>query len=201
MHSVGGRIVVASGNAGKLRELSRTLEPLGVELISQAELNVPEAEETGITFVENALLKARHAAQHSGLPAIADDSGLEVPALGGDPGVHSARYSGEGDAGNNAKLLRELDGREGAARDARFYCALVYLRHAADPTPVIALGSWRGRILHAARGEGGFGYDPLFWVPGHDCSAAELAAGEKNRISHRARASAALLQALRAGSA
>jgi XTP/dITP diphosphohydrolase len=201
MHSVGGRIVVASGNAGKLRELSRTLEPLGVELISQGELDIPEAEETGITFVENALLKARHAAQHSGLPAIADDSGLEVPALDGEPGVHSARYSGEGDAGNNAKLLRALDGREGAARDARFYCALVYLRHAADPTPVIALGSWRGRILHAAQGEGGFGYDPLFWVPNHDCSAAELAAGEKNRISHRAEASAALLQALRDGSA
>jgi XTP/dITP diphosphohydrolase len=196
MHSVSGRIVVASGNAGKLRELSRTLEPLGVELISQGELGVPEPEETGITFVENALLKARHAAQHSGLPAIADDSGLEVPALDGAPGVHSARYSGEGDAGNNAKLVRALEGHEGAARDARFYCALVYLRHAADPTPIIALGSWRGRILHAPQGEGGFGYDPLFWVPEHGCSAAQLPGGEKNRISHRAQASTALLQAL-----
>lgn len=192
-----GKVVVASGNAGKVAELSRTLAPLGLELVTQDSLDVPGVAETGCTFVENALIKARNAARHTGLSAIADDSGLEVAALQGAPGVHSARYSGEGDAGNNARLLRALEGVSDAARSARFYCALVLLRHADDPTPVIALGSWRGRILHDARGEGGFGYDPLFWVDSHQCSAAELSREEKNRISHRARASAALLDALR----
>lgn len=197
MQAVSGRTVVASGNAGKVAELSRTLSPLGLELVAQTSLGVPDIAETGATFIENALIKARNAALHTGLPAIADDSGLEVAALHGAPGVHSARYSGEGDAGNIAKLLRALDGIGEAQRNARFYCALVLLRHAEDPTPVLALGSWRGRILGERRGEGGFGYDPLFWVESHQCSAAELPADTKNRISHRARASAALLEALR----
>lgn len=197
MAPLAGKIVVASGNAGKVAELARTLAPLALELVTQDSLGVPEVPETGATFLENALIKARNASRHAGLPAIADDSGLEVSALGGVPGVHSARYSGEGDAGNNAKLLRALDGVTDDQRQARFYCALVLLRHAADPTPVIALGSWRGRILRDCRGEGGFGYDPLFWVDSHRCSAAELPREEKNRISHRGRASAALLEALR----
>ncbi|MEQ8515319.1 MAG: RdgB/HAM1 family non-canonical purine NTP pyrophosphatase [Chromatocurvus sp.] len=196
MRPPGGKIVVASGNAGKVAELSRTLASLALELVTQDSLEVPEAAETGATFVENALIKARNAARHTGLPAIADDSGLEVAALRGAPGVHSARYSGEGDAGNNAKLLRALNGVADDDRGARFYCALVLLRHAHDPTPVIALGSWRGRILHDCRGTAGFGYDPLFWVDSHQCSAAELPREEKNRISHRARASASLLDAL-----
>ncbi|MFN2329197.1 MAG: RdgB/HAM1 family non-canonical purine NTP pyrophosphatase [Chromatocurvus sp.] len=197
MAALAGRVVVASGNAGKVAELSRTLAPLALELITQDSLGVPEVAETGVTFVENALIKARNASRHTGLPAIADDSGLEVSALHGAPGVHSARYSGEGDAGNNAKLLRALAAVDDPARHARFYCALVLLRHADDPTPVIALGSWHGRILRERRGEGGFGYDPLFWVESHQCSAAELQREEKNRISHRGKASIALLDALR----
>lgn len=197
MAALTGKVVVASGNTGKVAELSRTLAPLSLELITQNSLGVPEVAETGATFVENALIKARNASRHTGLPAIADDSGLEVSALQGSPGVHSARYSGEGDAGNNAKLLRALAAVDDPARDARFYCALVLLRHADDPTPVIALGSWHGRILRERRGDGGFGYDPLFWVDSHQCSAAELPQDEKNRISHRGRASIALLDALR----
>lgn len=188
--------MVASGNAGKLIELSRTLAPLALELVTQDSLGVPEVAETGATFVENALIKARNASRHTGLPAIADDSGLEVAALQGAPGVHSARYSGEGDAGNNAKLLRALESVDETGRQARFYCALVLLRHAGDPTPVIALGSWHGRILREVRGDSGFGYDPLFWIDSHQCSAAELPREEKNRISHRGRASMALLDAL-----
>lgn len=197
MAALTGKVVVASGNTGKVAELSRTLAPLSLELITQNSLGVPEVAETRATFVENALIKARNASRHTGLPAIADDSGLEVSALQGSPGVHSARYSGEGDAGNNAKLLRALAAVDDPARDARFYCALVLLRHADDPTPVIALGSWHGRILRERRGDGGFGYDPLFWVDSHQCSAAELPQDEKNRISHRGRASIALLDALR----
>ncbi len=197
MAALAGRVVVASGNAGKVGELARTLAPLSLELVTQDRLGVAEVAETGATFVENALIKARNASRHTGLPAIADDSGLEVAVLSGAPGVHSARYSGEGDAGNNAKLLRALAAVDDTQRQARFYCALVLLRHADDPTPVIALGSWRGRILRACRGEGGFGYDPLFWVDSHQCSAAELPRDEKNRISHRGKASLALLDALR----
>ena len=189
-------IVLASGNAGKLAELQRILAPLGVTLRPQSDYRVPEVEETGLTFVENALLKARAAAIHSGLPAIADDSGLEVDALQGAPGIHSARYAEGGDAANNAKLLEALDGVPESGRTARYQCVLVYLRHPADPTPLICNGSWEGRILAAPRGDGGFGYDPLFWVPECGCSAAELDAAEKNRISHRARASAAMLEAL-----
>ncbi|MFV8818837.1 RdgB/HAM1 family non-canonical purine NTP pyrophosphatase [Haliea sp. E17] len=190
-------IVLASGNAGKLRELGRILEPLGVSLRAQSDFEVPEVPEDGLSFVENAIIKARAACQYTGLPAIADDSGLEVDYLNGAPGIHSARYSGEGDAGNNAKLLQALDGVPEDARSARFQCVLVYMRHAADPMPLVCQASWEGRILTAPRGEQGFGYDPLFYVPGQDCSSAELDRELKNRISHRARASALLLEALR----
>lgn len=189
-------VVLASGNAGKLKELDRILQPLGMQLKSQAEFNVPEVAEDGLSFVENAIIKARAAALHSGRPAISDDSGLEVDYLMGAPGIHSARYSGEGDAGNNARLLRELEGVPEEQRTARFQCVLVYMRHAMDPTPLVCQGSWEGRILFAEQGENGFGYDPLFYVPGHDCSSAELPSGLKNRISHRANASALLLEAL-----
>ncbi len=194
------RVVLASGNRGKVAELQAVLEPAGLVVEPQSDHGVPEAEEPAPTFVENALLKARNAAAHSGLPAIADDSGLEVARLGGAPGVRSARYAGADgdDAANNARLLRELDGRPEEERDARFVCVLVYLRHAEDPVPIIAEGHWPGRILTAPQGEGGFGYDPLFLVPEHGCSAAELSAAEKNRISHRGRALEALLARLRA---
>lgn len=191
-------VVLASGNRAKLAELAGTLAPLGVQLKPQGDFGVPEVAETGLTFVENAILKARAAAGHSGLPAIADDSGLEVDCLGGAPGIHSARYSGKGDAENNARLLAELKEIPRQQRTARFQCVIVYMRHALDPTPVICQASWEGRILDEPRGEGGFGYDPLFWVPDHQCSAAELAPDIKNRISHRARASALLLEALAA---
>lgn len=190
------QVVLASGNAGKLRELHRILLPLGVDLRSQAEFDVPDVDETGLTFVENALLKARAAAKHTGLPAIADDSGLEVDHLRGAPGIHSARFSGEGDEGNNRKLLAVLAGVPDEQRTARYQCVLVYLRHAEDPVPIICQGSWEGRILEAPAGDGGFGYDPLFFVPEFNCSAAELDPSVKNRVSHRAIASAALLEAL-----
>lgn len=190
-------VVLASGNAGKLRELGRVLSPLGVELKSQAEFAVPEVEENGLSFVENAIIKARAAAQHSGLPAIADDSGLEVDYLQGAPGIYSARYSGQGDAGNNQKLLEALSDVPEQQRGARFQCVLVYMRHGADPTPLVCQASWEGRILIQPRGEQGFGYDPLFYVPDQQCSSAELPSEVKNRISHRARASVLLLEALR----
>jgi XTP/dITP diphosphohydrolase len=190
-------IVLASGNAGKLRELARILAPLEVALKSQAEFNVPEVEETGLSFVENAIIKARAAAEHSGLPAIADDSGLEVDYLQGAPGIHSARYSGMGDVANNSKLLAELGDLPDLQRSARFQCVLVYLRHALDPTPLVCQASWEGRILFEPRGDNGFGYDPLFYLPDYNCSSAELAPEVKNRISHRAKASARLLEALR----
>lgn len=192
-------VVLASGNAGKLRELNRILAPLDMELRSQADFDVPEVPEDGLSFVENAIIKARAAAGHSGLPAIADDSGIEVDYLNGAPGIHSARYSGDGDAANNAKLLAALDGVPDKQRSARFRCVLVYMRHALDPTPIVCTGSWEGRILHTLQGEQGFGYDPLFYVPDQGCSSAELAPELKNRISHRARASALLLEALQQG--
>ncbi len=193
------RIVLATNNAGKARELNALLEPLGVEVVPQTYFDTPEVAETGLTFVENALIKARHAADHTGLPAIADDSGLEVDALNGAPGIYSARYAGEpgDDAANNRKLLAALAGVDEAARTARFQCVAVFMRHAADPVPVICSGSWEGRILEAPRGAGGFGYDPLFLVPDRQCASAELAAGEKNRISHRARALNELVARLR----
>ena len=191
------RVVLASGNTGKLEELQRILSSLPMTLVSQSEFQVPEVAETGLTFVENALIKARAACQHTGLPAIADDSGLEVDYLAGEPGIHSARYSGEGDAGNNRRLLTELAAAPADQRSARFQCVLVYLRHAHDPVPVICQGSWEGEILFEPRGQNGFGYDPLFYIPALNCSSAELSSDRKNTLSHRAIASAALLEALR----
>ncbi|MEE4175464.1 MAG: RdgB/HAM1 family non-canonical purine NTP pyrophosphatase [Xanthomonadales bacterium] len=190
-------LVLASGNAGKLREFSELLEPLGMRVRPQSDWETPEAAETGLTFVENALLKARNAASHTGHAALADDSGLVVPALGGAPGIHSARYSREGtDSANNAQLLADMDELAGDQRAAYFYCALVLLKSARDPAPVVVTGAWHGRILLSPRGGGGFGYDPLFFVPGEDCASAELPAMTKNRISHRGQAVAALLTAL-----
>lgn len=193
----GQTVVLASGNPGKLRELSGILAPLGLTLKSLADFQVPEVEENGLSFVENAIIKARAAAEFTGLPAIADDSGLEVDFLNGAPGIYSARYSGNGDEANNLKLLAELAGLPESQRSARFQCALVYMRHPLDPMPLVCQASWEGQILAEPRGTEGFGYDPLFYVPEHRCSSAELPPGLKNRISHRARASALLLEALR----
>lgn len=194
------RIVLASGNAGKLKEFQSLLSDAGFEVIPQSEFNVSDAEETGLSFVENAILKARHACRATGLPALADDSGLEVDALLGKPGIYSSRFAGEDgpdkDSANNQKLLNSLQGLAQAERSARFQCVLVYMRHAEDPTPVICQGSWEGQILHKISGEGGFGYDPLFYVPEHDCSAAELSKSEKNAISHRGKAMQLLLSQL-----
>ena len=185
-----GRVVVASNNPGKLRELSTMLAALGVEAVAQGSLGVPEAGEPHDTFVENALAKARNAARHTGLAALADDSGLCVEALGGAPGVRSAHYAGlagtreERDARNNALLVDSL--RAKATRRAHYYCVIVLLRHAGDPEPLIAEGRWHGEIALAPRGANGFGYDPWFLVPGRDLTAAELDTQEKNRVSHRA---------------
>ncbi|MGY8860700.1 MAG: RdgB/HAM1 family non-canonical purine NTP pyrophosphatase [Pseudomonadales bacterium] len=190
-------VVLASGNAGKLRELDKVLAPLDVSLQPQAQFNVPDAEETGLSFVENAIIKARAAAQHTGLPAIADDSGIEVDHLNGAPGIYSARYSGAGDEANNVLLLQELGEIPEEQRSARFQCVLVYMRHAMDPVPLICQGSWEGFILSEPRGEDGFGYDPLFYLPDYQCSSAQLDPSIKNRISHRAKASRLLFDALR----
>jgi len=191
-------IVLATGNAGKVREFAGLLAGLGLEVRPQSDFAVPEVEETGLSFIENAILKARNAARHTGLPAIADDSGLEVEALHGAPGIYSARYAGtgKGDAANNDKLLDALRDTPWENRRARFQCVIAYLRHAEDPTPLIAQGTWEGMILEAPRGTGGFGYDPLFWVPTHECSAAELDAATKNALSHRGQAMRALLERL-----
>jgi XTP/dITP diphosphohydrolase len=188
------RIVLASSNPGKLREFNALFADSGCEVVTQASLGIDDVEETGLTFVENALLKARHAARVSGLPALADDSGLCVEALNGAPGLYSARYAGgHGDsAANNAKLLQTLDGMPPDQRRAFFMCALVLLRHAADPTPLIVEGRWHGRVLEAPRGPGGFGYDPLFLPDGQTQSAAELDPALKNRLSHRGQAMAKL---------
>lgn len=187
-------IVLASGNAGKVVELEQLLAGSGVELVPQTALGVSDADETGLTFVENALIKARHAARATGLPALADDSGICVDALHGAPGLYAARYSGvHGDsAANNAKLLRELAGVPMEKRGAYFIAVLVLLRHADDPAPLIAEGRWHGRILEAPRGEGGFGYDPLFLPNGSDLGAAEIEPALKNRMSHRGQALAVL---------
>ena len=192
------RTVFASNNAGKVAEVDALLRPVGYTVIPQSEYLVPEADETGLTFVENAIIKARNACAHTQLPAIADDSGLEVDALDGDPGIHSARYAGThgDDSANNSLLLAELAGVPESERTARFRCVMVYMRHAEDPAPVICQGVWEGRILDAPRGEGGFGYDPVFWVLSEGCSAAELPADTKNRLSHRGQALRALLDAL-----
>ena len=192
------KLVLASGNAGKLKELSSLLAPLGIEVLPQSAFNVSEAEEPHPSFVENAIAKARHAARATGLPALADDSGLCVDVLGGAPGVLSARFAGEpkSDARNNALLLERLAGETN--RRARFYCALVLVRHADDPQPIIACGEWHGEILEAARGHGGFGYDPLFLVPELDQTAAEIDHSLKNVLSHRGSAMRQLLERLRA---
>ncbi|MCQ4287457.1 RdgB/HAM1 family non-canonical purine NTP pyrophosphatase [Pseudomonas stutzeri] len=185
-------LVLASHNAGKLKELQAMLGD-AVRVHSVGEFSDVEPEETGLSFIENAILKARNAARVSGLPALADDSGLAVDHLGGAPGIYSARYAdGQGDAANNAKLLDALKEVPDAERGAQFVCALALVRHADDPLPIICEGLWHGRILHEARGEQGFGYDPLFWVPERHCSSAELTPLDKNRLSHRARAMASL---------
>jgi XTP/dITP diphosphohydrolase len=186
-------VVLASNNAGKLAEFSSLLAPLGLKLRKQSELGISEAEEPHVTFVENALAKARHVAQLSGLPALADDSGVCVPALGGAPGVLSARYAGEpkSDARNNQKLIHDLSTHED--KSAYYYCVLVYLRHAQDPQPVIAEGRWDGEIIATPRGENGFGYDPHFWIAALNKTAAELSAEEKNQLSHRGQALRALI--------
>ncbi|MDM7480670.1 MAG: RdgB/HAM1 family non-canonical purine NTP pyrophosphatase [Halomonas sp.] len=188
--STGTTLVLASGNAGKLKEFNQLLSPLGLDVRAQAEFGVQDVEETGLTFVENALLKAREASRVSGLPALADDSGLEVDALQGAPGIYSARYAGEpkSDERNNQKLLAALADCAEGQRSGRYWCVLVYLRHAEDPVPVIVQRSWEGEILAHPRGDGGFGYDPLFWLPDQGMSVAELASESKNRLSHRGRA-------------
>ncbi len=187
------QIVLATGNAGKVRELRQLFAPLGVDLISQNDLKITSVPETGTTFSENALIKARHAARHSGLAAMADDSGLEVAALGGAPGVYSARYAGDSasDVDNYSKLLQEMAGRQD--RTACFCCVMAYVRTADDPEPLIATGRWEGLIRLSPSGEGGFGYDPVFEVPAHNCSAAELSLVQKNALSHRYRAARELL--------
>ena len=186
-------VVLASNNAGKLAEFSSLLAPLGLALRKQSELGISEAEEPHATFVENALAKARHVAKISGMPALADDSGVCVPALGGAPGVLSARYAGEpkSDARNNQKLIHDLSTHED--KSAYYYCVLVYLRHAQDPQPVIAEGRWDGEIIATPRGENGFGYDPHFWIAALNKTAAELSAEEKNQLSHRGQALRALI--------
>jgi len=193
------QIVLATGNPGKVREIDELLAGLGFEVVPQSAFKVPEAEETGLTFVENAIIKARNAAAHTGLPAIADDSGLEVDALNGAPGVHSSRYAGKNasDQDNLDKLLAELADLPEERRAARFQCVMVYLRHANDPTPIVYQGTWEGRVMSAPRGGNGFGYDPVFYVPTHECSSAELPPALKNRLSHRGQALRKLIALLR----
>ena len=196
------KIVLASGNAGKVREINKLLSAYDFEVIPQTEFKVHEAVEDGLSFVENAIIKARHAAKITGLPSIADDSGIEVDAFNHAPGIYSARYSGEGanDKLNNEKMLKELEGVAEADRSARYQCVMVFMRDGDDPMPIIAQGSLEGRILTSPVGEGGFGYDPIFHLPDHNCSAAELSLEEKNKISHRAKAlNALLLQLKQAG--
>ncbi|HTF96139.1 MAG TPA: XTP/dITP diphosphatase [Cellvibrio sp.] len=192
------KIVLASGNKGKLREFQDLLSGYGFEVVPQSDFFSENAEETGLTFVENAILKARYACAKTGLPALADDSGIEVDALNGRPGIYSARYAGEkaNDEKNNQKLLVELNSIPAEKRTARYHAVLAFMRHAEDPTPVLCHGIWEGLILNEPRGDGGFGYDPLFFVPTHNCASAELAKEEKNRISHRGKAMQELLQKL-----
>jgi XTP/dITP diphosphohydrolase len=197
-HHTGEKIVLASNNAGKVREINQLLASEQIEVVPQKAFNIPDAVEDGLSFVENAIKKARHAASLSGQPAIADDSGIEVDALNGAPGIYSARFAraGASDEENLQKLLERLADVPEAKRSARFQCLMVYMRHAEDPTPLICQGTWEGRILFEPRGENGFGYDPIFYVPSHDCSSAELPAEVKNRLSHRGQALQKLLQAL-----
>lgn len=193
------RVVLASNNEGKTREVAAELQGLGIELLPQSHFGVEPADETGLTFVENAILKARQACRHTGLPSIADDSGIEVDALNGAPGIYSARYAGPDadDAANNARLLQALAETSDAERSARYQCVMVYLRHAEDPTPIICQASWEGYVLREPRGSGGFGYDPLFFLPDLGCTAAELDLAAKNRVSHRGQALRKLIDALR----
>ncbi|MGP3591394.1 XTP/dITP diphosphatase [Vagococcus sp. WN89Y] len=195
------KVVLATGNAGKVRELASLLNDFGLDVIAQTELGVDSVEETGLTFIENAILKARHAAKITGLPAIADDSGLAVDALGGAPGIYSARYAGvdASDRQNLDKLLEALKDVPDSERQAQFHCVLVYLRHAEDPTPLVCHGSWPGVIAREPAGDGGFGYDPVFFVPSEGKTAAELTRDEKSAISHRGQALKLLLEALRNG--
>lgn len=198
------RLMLATGNAGKLREMRALLAPLAIEVLPQSDLGISPAIEDGLSFIENALIKARHAARHSGCAALADDSGLVVDALGGAPGIFSARYANlenEHDASdfdNNRKLLAELAGMADSERSAHFHCAMAFVGSADDPAPIIAEGRWVGRILEKPAGENGFGYDPLFYVPEFRCTSAELSADEKNAHSHRGQALRAMLERLRA---
>lgn len=193
-----GKVVLASNNAGKVNEFQQLLAGLGFDVVPQGHFNLGSVDETGLSFVENAILKARHAAAATGLPALADDSGIEVDALNGAPGIYSARFAGvdASDADNNTYLLAQLADVPEPLRTARYQCVLVYMRHALDPMPLICSASWEGRILLAPQGEGGFGYDPLFWLPELNCTSAQLTKENKNRISHRGKAMAALLAAL-----
>ncbi len=197
------QVVLASGNNGKLTEFQHMLGTLGITMLPQSQFgigtDIQEVEETGLTFIENAILKARYASKVSGLPVIADDSGIEVDYLQGRPGIYSSRYAGSdaSAADNNQKLLSELQGMPAADRTARFQCVLVYLRHWQDPVPILCQASWEGCIIEEARGEHGFGYDPLFFVPSEHCTAAELPSGMKNQISHRAKAMKCLAKRLK----
>lgn len=192
------KIVLASNNAGKVKEIHALLKDYDIDVVSQSEFDIDIVAETGLTFVENAIIKARYASLKTGLPAIADDSGIEVDALNGAPGIYSARFSGEdaSDKDNNNKLLASLKDIPKEQRTARYQCVMVFMRHAADPTPLIASGSWEGIILESPKGSGGFGYDPLFYLPTHQCTAAELSAALKNKLSHRAKALISLLHKL-----
>ncbi len=194
----GEHILLASGNAGKVREINELLASQKISVIPQSDLGVPEVAETGLSFVENAIIKARHAAYHGHMAAIADDSGLEVDALEGAPGVYSARYAGPGatDRENLDKLLQAMADIPLQLRTARFQCVMVYMRQAADPTPIICQGTWEGEIALVPRGERGFGYDPLFFVPSYGCTAAELSPEVKNQLSHRGQALRQLLARL-----
>lgn len=193
------KVVLATGNPGKVNELAGLLRDFGMDIVAQTSLGVESAEETGLTFIENAILKARHAAAQTGLPAIADDSGISVDALGGAPGIYSARYAGE-DATDEQNLIKLLDAMKNVPddqRQAQFNCVLVYLRHAEDPTPLIFHGRWQGVITHERKGQGGFGYDPIFYVPELGCTSAELTKAEKQAVSHRGKALSMMLDALK----
>ncbi|GLR75866.1 XTP/dITP diphosphatase [Aliivibrio sifiae] len=195
------KIVLATGNQGKVREMAGVLSDFGFDVVAQSEFNVSDVAETGTTFIENAIIKARHAAKETGLPAIADDSGLEVDALNGAPGVYSARYSGEGatDQKNIDKMLAAMEGIPTEKRTARFHCVLVLMKHENDPTPLICHGSWEGHITTEQQGENGFGYDPIFWVSEDNCSSAELEPARKKQLSHRGQALKKLFAALKEG--
>ncbi|QYN45266.1 XTP/dITP diphosphatase [Gilliamella sp. ESL0441] len=194
------KIVLATNNQGKVNELQNLLADAGFDIVAQSQFNLPDADETGLTFVENAIIKARYAAKLTGLPAIADDSGLVVEALNGQPGIYSARYAGEhgNDESNNQKLLQALQPIPQEKRSAYFYCALVFMRHENDPTPIICLGKWNGLILNELKGKGGFGYDPLFYIPELNCTAAELTKEQKSNISHRGQALKQLIKEINA---